>query len=406
MTVPEGEGSGRAMTLAHGPTTLAIPGPSLMPERVLRAMHRAAPNIYTGPLVEMTHSIIPDLKAVARTEGEAVIYIGNGHAAWEACLANTHSRGDAVLVPATGHFAHSWSRIAEGLHLRPEIMEFGTTTPMDPAAIGQRLREDTEHRIRSVLCVHVDTASSLRADVAAIRREMVAANHPALLIADCIASMGCDRFEMDAWGADVAITGSQKGLMTPPGMAFVFYNDRAAARREGADCITSYWDWKPRTRPEYFYMHFAGTAPTHHLHGLREALDMLVHEEGVEAAWTRHETLASALWDAFDAWAAPGGMSLNVADRDHRSRAVTTVRLPGKGSALRAWCEDRMGVTLGIGLGMADSDGFFRVGHMGHLSGHSLIGTIGAIEAGLAALGIPHGEGGTAAAAKAMASPA
>ena len=396
------------MSLAHGPTTLAIPGPSIMPERVLRAMHRAAPNIYTGRLVEMTHGLIPDLKRVARTEQHATIYIGNGHAAWEACLANTHSRGDLVLMPAAGQFSYSWAAIAEGLGLRVEMLDFGKRDPVDPAAIGARLREDAGHDIKSVLVVHVDTASSLRADVAATRREIDAAGHPALLQVDCMASLGCERYEMDAWGADVTIAGSQKGLMTPPGLAFVYYSDRADRRREDADCVTAYWDWRPRTDPAVFYRYFAGTAPTHHLYGLREALDMLVHEEGVEAAWHRHARLAAALWAAFEAWETPRGLELNVRDRAHRSHSVTAVRLPAQGTRLRDWCEREMGVTLGIGLGMAPPDapdwhGFFRVGHMGHLSGHSLLGTIGAIEAGLVALDVPHGAGGVAAAARAMA---
>jgi alanine-glyoxylate transaminase/serine-glyoxylate transaminase/serine-pyruvate transaminase len=380
----------------------------MAPERVLRAMHRPSPNIYQGPLVDLTHSLIPDLKAVARTEGNATIYIGNGHAAWEACLANTHSRGDLVLVPRCGSFSDGWADMARGLGLRVEMLDFGNRTPMDAAAIGQRLREDKGHEIRSVLAVHVDTSSSVRSDLAAVRREMDAAGHPALLQADCIASMGCDRFEMDAWGVDVAITGCQKGLMTPPGVAFVFYNERADRARDRADCVTGYWDWRPRTKPEVYFRYFNGTGPTHHLYGLREALDMIVHEEGVEAVWARHEALASAVWSALEAWEAEGGLELNVRDRAHRSRAVTTVRLPGRGTDLRVFCEEQIGITLGIGVGMAplgslEWNGFFRVGHMGHLNPHSVMGTLGGIATALTALGIPHGSGGLEAAAASLA---
>ncbi|WGH77787.1 pyridoxal-phosphate-dependent aminotransferase family protein [Jannaschia ovalis] len=394
--------------LSHGPQTLAIPGPSIIPERVLRAMHRPSPNIYHGPLVDLTHSLIPDLKAVARTEHQATIYIGNGHAVWEACLANTHSRGDLVLIPRTGTFADGWGAMAEGLGLRVEYLDFGNRVAMDPAAIGQRLREDTNHEIRSVLAVHVDTSSSIRSDIAAIRAEMDAAGHPALLQADCMASLGCDRFEMDDWGADVMIAGCQKGLMTPAGMAFVFYNDRADRARERADCVTGYWDWRPRTAPEVYFRYFYGTGPTHHLYGLREALDMIVHEEGIENVWARHAVLARALHAAFEAWEAPGGMELNVRDPAHRSNAVTSVRLPEQGTRLREWVEHQAGLTLGIGLGMAppgspEWDGFFRVGHMGHVSAHSMMGTLGAIEAGLKALELPHGSGALAAAAEVMA---
>lgn len=393
------------MTLGHGPQTLAIPGPSIIPERVLRAMHRASPNIYAGALIDLAVSLAPDLRKVARTEHQVAMYIGNGHAAWEAALANTHARGDLVLVPVTGAFARGWSEMAEGLGLRTEILDFGNRTPIDAARIGERLRADRAHEIRSVLAVHVDTSSSVRSDLAAIRREIDAAGHPALLQADCIASLGCDRIEMDAWGIDVLVAGSQKGLMVPPGMCFVFFNDRADAARARADCVTRHWDWRPRANPATPSFRFNGTAPTHHLHGLREALDMIVHEEGVEAVWRRHETLARAVWAAFEAWEAPGGVELNVRDRAHRSHAVTALRLPGHGTALREWTEREVGLTLGIGLGMAPPDSprwhdFFRVGHMGHLSAHSLLGTLGCIDAGLEALGIPKGADGLAAAAR------
>ncbi|MGB3408737.1 MAG: aminotransferase class V-fold PLP-dependent enzyme [Jannaschia sp.] len=396
------------VSLAHGPQTLSIPGPSIMPERVLRAMHRPSPNIYVGALIDLTHSIIPDLKAVARTDQNATIYIGNGHAVWEASLVNTHSRGDLVLVPRTGTFADGWGDMARGIGLRTETLDFGNRAPMDAAAIGQRLRDDKTHEIKSVLVVHVDTSSSIRSDVAAIRAEIDAAGHPALLMADCMASMGCDVFEMDAWGADVVIAGCQKGLMTPAGVSFVFYNDRADRARERADCVTGYWDWRPRTDPVIFSHHFNGTSPTHHLYGLREALDMIVHEEGIETVWARHATLARALWAAFEAWEAPGGIELNVRDRADRSHAVTAVRLPRYGTRLRDWCEQRFGLTLGIGIGMAplgtpEWDGFFRVGHMGHLSGHVMMGTLGGIDAGLKAIGVPHGSGALEAASRVMA---
>jgi alanine-glyoxylate transaminase/serine-glyoxylate transaminase/serine-pyruvate transaminase len=393
---------------AHGHHTLAIPGPSMVPDRVLQAMHRPSPNIYTGEIVEITRSIIPDLKRVARTGAEVAMYIGNGHAAWEAALVNTLSPGDAVLIPASAQFSKSWAAMVEPLGVEVRMLRTDPRAPIDPAAVGEALREDADRRIKAVLAVHVDTATSALSDLPAIRREMDTAGHPALLMADCIASMGCDRFEMDAWGVDVAMTGSQKGLMVPPGMAFVFFNERAERARDEARCVTAYWDWNPRARPDLFYRHFNGTAPTHHLYGLRAALDMLVHEEGVEAAWARHEALATAVWEAFEAWEAPGGVDLNMRRRAERSRAVTSVRLPRRGTELRDWLERRMGLTLGIGLGMAPPDdpawhGFFRVGHMGHVSGQQIMGTLGAIEAGLVALGIPHGQGALPAAARTLA---
>ena len=398
------------MSLAHGPKTLAIPGPSMVPDRVLRAMHKPSPNIYTGPLIDLTHSLIPDLKAVARTRHNATIYIGNGHAAWEAVLANTHSRGDRVLVPRTGSFADGWAEIARGLGLEVEMLDFGNRDPIDAAAVGARLREDKGHEFRSVLVVHVDTSSSIRSDIAAIRREIDAAGHPALLQVDCMASMACDRFEMDEWGADTAIVGCQKGLMTPPGVAFVFHNDRADRARARADCVTGYWDWVPRTNPEIYFRYFNGTGPTHHLYGLREALDMIVHEEGIENVWARHARIAGAIHAAFGAWEAGNdvALELNVRDPAVRSHAVTAIRLPERATDLRNWVESEMGVTLGIGVGMAAPDtpawdGFFRIGHMGHVSGHSILGTLATIDTGMKALGIPHGPGALDRAAQALA---
>ncbi len=386
------------MSLANGRHMLAIPGPSIMPDRVLRAMHRAAPNIYTGEMVDLTYSLVPDLKRVARTSGEVAMYIGNGHAAWEASLANTHSRGDLALVPASGRFAHGWATTAKGLGLQTELLDFGTTHPIDPDRVEARLRQDKTHLIRSVLAVHTDTSTSVRSDIAALRSAIDAAGHPALLMVDCMASLGCDPFEMDAWGVDVMTAGCQKGLMTPPGMAFVYFNDRAKAARSTADCVTAYWDWMPRVDPPFYYAFWNGTAPTHHIYGLREALTMLLEEEGIEAVWQRHQILAKGLWAACDVWAERGALIPNVPDRTHRSHAVTTLRLPDrKGADLRHHLENHLGVTLGIGLGLTLQDSnsaqdYFRVGHMGHISAHQMLGTLGAIETGLKALHIPIGK--------------
>jgi len=396
------------MTLAHGRPYLAIPGPSVIPDRVLSAMHRQAPNIYKGELVTLTESLIPDLRAVARTAGDVAIYAGNGHAAWEAALANVLSRGDRVLALATGRFGHGWAAMARGLGASVEVIDFGRQTPADPARLEAALRADGSHAIRAILVTHADTATSVRNDIAALAAARDAAAHPALILADCIASLACDRFEMDAWGADVAVAGSQKGLMTPPGLGFVWFNGRAAAARDRADCVTPYWDWAPRTRPGQFYQYFCGTAPTHHLYGLRAALDM-IGDEGIEAVWDRHARLARAVWAAADAWAAGGPLRLNVPDPGHRSHAVTALALPSPhGTALRDWLEENAGVTLGIGLGMAEPGdpawhGHFRLAHMGHVNAHMTLGALAAIDAGLKALDIPHGAGAVEAATRIVA---
>lgn len=386
------------MSLSNGRPYLAIPGPSVMPDAVLQAMHRAAPNIYEGELVQMMVPLMADLKRVAGTAQHGAIYIGNGHAAWEAALANVVAPGEIVLMPATGRFGHGWADMAHGIGAEVVMIDFGRQTPIDPGRIEAALRADTAGRIKAVMVTHVDTATSVLNDLPAIRAAMDAAAHPALLMADCIASLGCDRFEMDAWGVDVAVAASQKGLMVPPGLGFVFFGEKAAEARKKMPRVSRYWDWLPRATPEFFYQYFGGTAPTHHLYGLRVALDM-IHTEGLEAVWQRHDTLARAIWAACEAWGQEGPLRLNIADPAHRSRAVTSLRIGApQGTALRHWCEHRAGVTLGIGLGMetADdpkSDGYFRIGHMGHVNAHMVLGVLGTVQAALVALDIAHGKG-------------
>lgn len=397
------------MTLSQGRTYLAIPGPSVAPDRVLNAMHRAAPNIYEGPLHDMVDTLYPDLMRVAQSSGQAAIYIGNGHAGWEAALCNLFSRGDRVLVLANGTFGLGWANAARGLGIEVELLDFGRRDAADPDRLEQALRADRSGRFKAVLCVHTDTASTLRNDIRALRGAIDAAGHPALLAVDAIASLGCDRVETDDWGVDVLISSSQKGLMMPPGLAFLWFNARARACHESAGLNTPYWDWTPRTEGDSFYQKFCGTAPTQHLYGLREALDMLLNEEGLEAAWARHATLARAVWAALEAWGAGGPMEINVRDPERRSHSVTAVRIGAPhGTALRKWCEQRAGLTLGVGLGMQtdadpEGDGFFRIAHMGHVNAHMTLGALAVIDAGLKALGIPHGSGALDAAADVVA---
>ncbi|ALG90809.1 MULTISPECIES: pyridoxal-phosphate-dependent aminotransferase family protein [Actibacterium] len=397
------------MPLRHGRPYLAIPGPSVMPDRVLQAMHQPAPNIYTGALVDLVESVVPDLKTVARTKGSVAIYIANGHGAWEAAIANTCGRGDRILALVTGRFGFGWATMAQRLGVEVEILDFGKRAPVDPDQVEARLRADTGGAIKAVMVVHIDTSTSVRNDVPAVRAAMDAAGHGALLMVDCIASLACDRFEMDDWGVDVMVAGSQKGLMTPPGLGFVFFNEKAEAVRAGLDPVSMYWDWTPRGHPQEFYQYFGGTAPTHHLFALREALTMLVHEEGVEAALARHAVLARTIWAAVEAWGQGGPMEMNIADPACRAHAVTAIGLGApNGTALRDWLSEVAGVTLGISLDMAPPGdpavhGYFRIGHMGHVNAHMVLGLLGTIEAGLVALGVPHGKGALEAAAAVIA---
>jgi len=397
------------MSLAQGRPYLAIPGPSTMPDRVLNAMHRAAPNIYEGALVEMTRGIYPDLRRVADTEAHVAIYIANGHGAWEAANANMFSRGDKALVAATGRFGIGWADSARRVGVDVEMIDFGRASPADPARIAEALAADTAHSIRAVLVTHVDTATSVCNDIPAIRAAIDSVGHPALLAVDCIASLGCDEFHMDAWGVDVMVAASQKGLMVPPGLGFVWFSDKALATSEHADLVTPYWDWKPRAAGAEYYQFFCGTAPTHHLFGLRESLTMILEEEGLPHVWARHETLARAVWAAFEAWGKGGDIALNIADPARRGHSVTAARIGGGGAGrLRKWLETEAGVTLGIGLGMAlptdpAYQDYLRVAHMGHVNAHMTLGVLATMEAGMRALGIPHGPGGVEAAAAVVA---
>ncbi len=391
------------MKLSRGRSQVAIPGPSIIPDRVLNAMHQAAPDIYGAELMSMTDGIYRDLRRVARTAGEVIVYLGNGHAAWEAALSNLLAPGDRALFVSTGRFTHGWAEMARGLGIAVDLLEFGFRSDVDAAVLTERLRADAAHGYRAVLLVQTDTASAVSNDIPAVRAALDAAGHPALLMVDCVASLGCERFDMDAWGVDVMVAAGQKGLMVPPGLAFTFHGPKADAAR--VPCRSPYWDWKPRLDPVVFYKRFCGTPPTHHLFGLRVALDMLLEEEGLEAAWARHRVFAETIWAAVEHWGQDGDLELNIEDRAKRSAAVTAIRTgPGDAKRLRAWCSDA-GLTLGVGFVAPDADGdsMFRIGHMGHNSPPMILGALATIEAGLGALGIPHRPGGVVAAAAVIA---
>ena len=351
----------------------------------------------------MIDEVFDALPAVARTASRAYVPIGNGHAGWEMALTNTLSRGDRVLVLDCGRFAAIWGEMAQFDGLVVELITAAPGRAIDAAAVEDRLRADREHSITAVLTVHVDTASSVRNDVPAIRRAIDAAGHPALLMVDCIASIGCEPYEMDEWGVDVTVAATQKGLMTPPGLAFVWAGARALEAHRSADLRTRYWDWTYRTEDGPYYLRFCGTPPVTHLYGLREALRM-VAEEGLPARWDRHRALGAAVRAAVDGWSTADGLSLFVPREPERANSVTTIRT-GTIDALELAriCRESMGVTLGVGI--ADLAGSsFRVGHMGHVNAPMVLGVLGTIESALAAMGAPVAGSGVAAAASAIGS--
>lgn len=388
--------------LSHGPTTVAIPGPSIVPPRVLAAMARAIPDIYEGELVDTSDEVLRMLPELVGTSGRAYIAIGNGHAGWEMALSNTLDRGDRVLAADCGLFAATWADLAGTLGLEAEVLRAAPGRAVDPAEIGARLAADPGHTIRAVLIVHVDTASSIRNDIAAVRAAIDASDHPALLMVDAIASVGCEPYRMDAWGVDVTVGAGQKGLMTPPGVALVWAGPKAWAAHQTAGLRTGYWDWTPRTDPEAFYLHYCGTPPVSHLFALREALAMIA-EEGLEHVWERHAALAGAVHAAVHAWAAPGGLRLWAEQPGERATSVTTIHTGTvDAEQIRRIANQELGVTLGIGL-REFAGTSFRIGHMGFVSASSLLGVLGAIETALVRLGAPIGTSGVAAAAATLA---
>src|SRR5262249_21181145 len=231
------------MPVANGREFLCIPGPTNIPDAVLAAMHRPAIDIYSGSMLEVTRTLLEDLPRVFRTAGRAYIYAANGHGGWEAALSNVLSRGDTVLALESGVFALGWGDMAKMMGIKVEVLKGVARRAVDPAALAERLGADTGREIKAILVVQIDTGSGVVNDLAALRRAIDQVGHPALLMVDCVASLGCMPFEMDAWGIDVAMAGSQKGLMTPPGLAFVAANQRAHAAHQKADLRTRYWDW-------------------------------------------------------------------------------------------------------------------------------------------------------------------
>ena len=397
------------MTVPSGKTYLAIPGPSVIPEEVLRSMHRAAPNIYEGELIDTTKSLIPDLNYVARSSGHVAVYIANGHGIWEAALANIVSAGDHILVLATGQFAHGWAEMASKMAVSVDILDFGRNRAVDIQTLVKKLNSEPKTKYKAILLTHVDTSTSVKNDIASVRKKLDEIDCQALLAVDCIASLACDRFEMDNWGVDIMVAACQKGLMVPPGIGFVFFNNRARERQKNLTNVSSYWDWEPRINPKRYYEYFCGTAPTHHIYGLRTALDMIKREE-IEKTWKRHEILSRAIWAAVDRWSTEGDISLNVKSPSDRSHAVTSIRLGGKnGTSLRQWLQTKSGLTIGIGLGMSEpgdphGDGFVRFGHMGHVNIQMVMALLGTVETGFRAIGYKHGNGALEAASEILSS--
>ncbi len=373
---------------------LQIPGPSNVPDRILRAMDYPTMD-HRGPaFADVGRKALEGMKAVFKTESRVVIYPSSGTGAWEAALVNTLSPGDSVLMFETGHFATLWKGLAEKLGLNPVFIEGDWRSGADADAIEARLREDADHEIKAVCVVHNETSTGAVSPIHDVRRAMDAAKHPALLMVDTISSLASVDFRHDEWGVDVTVSGSQKGLMLPPGLSFNAISEKAIKASEAAGLKCSYWSWDEMEGPNKTG-YFPYTPATNLLYGLNEALDMLLHEEGLENVFARHKRHGEAARAAVEAW----GLEVLCKVPEHRSPVLTAVMMPEGHSAdnFRAVTLRHYDMSLGNGLSKV-ADRVFRIGHLGDFNDLMLCGTLSGVEMGLRDAGVPHKAGGVQAA--------
>ena len=368
---------------------LQIPGPTNVPDRVLRAI--AAPTIdHRGPeFADLTRDVLEGLRPLFGASGPIVIYPSSGSGAWEAALLNTTAPGDRVLCYETGQFATLWRDMAVRLGLDVDFVAGDWRSGVDPDAVRDRLAADTGHTIRAVMVVHNETSTGVASRIPEVRAAIDAAGHPALLLVDTVSSLGCMPYDHDGWGVDVTVCGSQKGLMLPPGLGFNAVSEKALAAAGEVDRARSYWDWAPiigaNQAGSYPY-----TPATNLLYGLREAL-AIMNEEGLPAIFARHVRHGEAARAAVRGW----GLELQCAEEREYSPALTTVRMPGGTGAdeLRRIILERFDMSLGAGLGPL-ADQVFRIGHLGHFNDLMLAGTLSGVRMGLRLAGVPIKDGG------------
>jgi alanine-glyoxylate transaminase / serine-glyoxylate transaminase / serine-pyruvate transaminase len=372
---------------------LQIPGPTNVPDRVLRAM--AAPTIdHRGPeFAELTKAVLAALGPVFGTSGPVVIYPSSGTGAWEAALVNTLGPGDRVLMSETGQFSTLWSELAGRLGLQVEVIPGDWRHGADPAEIGRRLAADDGHTIKAVCVVHNETSTGVTSRVPDVRAAIDEVGHPALLLVDTISSLASIDYRHDEWGVDVTVAGSQKGLMLPPGLGFNAISEKALAASRSAGLPRSYWDWGPMIEANARGF-FPYTPGTNLLYGLREACAMLA-EEGLENVFARHQRHAAATRAAVRAW----GLEVLCADEREHSGSLTAVLLPDGHDAdeVRRVILGKFDMSLGAGLGKLAGK-IFRIGHLGHFNDLTLAGTLGGVQMGLQLAGVPIKPGGVEAA--------
>ena len=375
----------------------ANPGPTNIPDSVLRAMDRGSIDFNDAEFVDVYQGAYDGLKRVLRTRHHLFLANASGHGAWESSLANLCSPSDTILVVESGYFSDEWAAMGRAFGLNVEVLEADWRHGASIANIHAALAADTEHRIKALCVVHNETASGMSIPLPAVRKALDDAKHPALFLVDTISSLGSLEFRMDDWGIDCVVGGSQKGLMLPTGMSFTAVSERAMAAHRHARLPRFYFDWsKMEART---HKSFIGTIPTGMFYGLRESI-RLIEEEGLDNVVARHRRLAEATRRAVQAWSsANDGVQFYCVNPERYSNSVTCILMPeGRSSdPLRKTIRERFNVSLGGGLGKL-SGKVFRIGHLGDLNEPMLLGALAAVEMGLRIEGIPHGRGGVDAA--------
>jgi alanine-glyoxylate transaminase/serine-glyoxylate transaminase/serine-pyruvate transaminase len=375
---------------------LQIPGPSNVPDRVLRAIDR--PTIdHRGPeFQQLGLAVLGGLKTIFRTEHPVIMFPASGTGGWEAALVNTLSAGDKVLMYETGHFASLWKAIAERLGLVPEFLAVGDDSwrrGADPAAIEARLASDPKHEIKAVCVVHNETSTGVTSHIDQVRKAIDRAGHPALLMVDTISGLGSIDYRHDEWGVDVTVAGSQKGMMLPPGLSFNAVSPKALEAAKASKLPKSFWSWQEMLGPNRNGF-FPYTPSTNLMYGLREAIAMM-HEEGLDNVFARHQRHAEATRRAVRAW----GLEIQCLNEDEHSPVLTAVRMPEgcDEAAFRKVVLQHFDMSLGSGLGKVTGK-VFRIGHLGDFNDLTLVGTLAGVGMGLELAGIPHDKGGVTAA--------
>ena len=377
---------------------LQIPGPTNVPDRVLRAMAGPVMDHRGQEFARLAAQVLENIRAVFQTKGPVVMYPSSGTGAGEAALVNTLSPGDRVLMFETGHFSQLWQQVGGKLGLQVDYVPGNWRRGASPADVQARLGADERHAIKAVVVVHNETSSGVTSVLPEIRRVMDQIRHPALLIVDAVSSLGSIEYRHDEWQVDVTIAGSQKGLMIPPGLGFNAISEKALAANKTAKLPRAYWDWQPALKllPEGFFPY---TPAINLIYGLREALQML-HEEGLENVYRRHDRHAEAARAAVRGW----GLEIVCEDAREYSSSITAALLPAGHDAdkLRQVILDHFDMSLGAGLGKLAGRAI-RIGHLGHFNDLMLAGTLSGIEMGLRLAGVPHRDGGVAAALESLA---